>query len=126
MEYGSSKWEIRNQSQSCKLTVEIVKSGQQMDYDDLDTWIRAQTHFDLMHNESVSARQDIFCPCSTDFLDKIRNNTCQIHQLIYQTMNVPKVTLAPNEDVPKEQVGRGPTHLASGALVFISLLMKYI
>ena len=142
----SKRGEVRHKSQSCTLTVDVVKSGQQMfDFtigpnnvtekivrnifeglDDLDYWIRAQTHFNQMHDKSVGARQDIFCPCSTDYLEKIRYNSCEIHQLVYQTTNDPKETPAPNEDVPKEQAGRGPTHLASGGLVFISFLMKYI
>ena len=71
-------------------------------------------------------KQDELCHCSTDNIEKIQGNSCAFGQLVYQTTNVPKVTPAPNEDVPKEQAGRGPTHLASGALVFISLLMKYI
>ena len=128
------------------MTVDVIKSNQPpvyftspdnvtaklvltalSDIYDLDIWIRAQTLFNHMHNESVSARQDIFCLCSTDFLEKIRYNSCEIYQLLYQTTNDPKETPAPNEDVPpKVQVGRGQTHLASGALIFISLLMKYI
>ena len=59
----------------------------------------------LLHNESVSARQEIFCLCATDNCNK-------------------------NEFLPKIQEyideAGGSTHLASGVLVFISLLLKYI
>ena len=59
-----------------------------------------------MHNESFSTRQEIFCLCATDNCNK-------------------------NEFLPKvqeyiDQVGAGSTPLASGALVLISLLLKYI
>ena len=59
-----------------------------------------------MHNESISAKQEIFCFCATDNCNK-------------------------NEFLPKvqeyiDQAGGSATHLASSSLVFISLLLKYI
>ena len=59
-----------------------------------------------MHNESTSAKQEIFCFCASDNCNK-------------------------NEFLPKvqeyiDQTGGNSTLLASSALIFISLLSKYI
>ena len=101
----------------------VIQNFKHYSLSDINTW--AWSLLKPMHNESVSAGQKKFCFCSTDKLEKIqRRNACLFKsKFAYQTKNYPDDSQA---DPTTNEPGRSPTHFASGALVFISLLVKYI
>ena len=102
----------------------VIENFKHYSLSDLDTWVWSLLK--PMHNESVSAGQKKFCSCSTDNLEKIQRNACLINKSIYRTKTDPEVPEVSQADQTTNEPGRSPTHLANGALVFISLLLKYI